>query len=261
VERFVDLGISGKVAVVCASTAGLGRATAEALAHEGASVVVCGRRGKLAEDIAAELPRAVGVGVDLMADSGVDELLAATEEAFGPADILVLNGPGPHTGRVTDIAEGELEDAVRSLVTVHQRLVSRVLPGMLERGWGRILAFGSSTIIAPVADMALSGVGRTALAVYLKMLATEVAASGVTVNMLLPGRIATDRLAQFDAARAARTDVDTATVKAFSPTGIPARRFGEPGEFGAVAAFLCSDLASYVTGTAVRCDGGMSPVL
>jgi 3-oxoacyl-[acyl-carrier protein] reductase len=255
----VDLGISGKVAVVCASTAGLGRATAERLAHEGASVVVCGRRGKLAEDIAAELPRAIGVGVDLLAESGVDELLAATEKAFGPTDILVLNGPGPRTGRVTDIEDGELEDAMRTLVAVHQRLVSLVLPGMLERRWGRILAVGSSTILAPVADLALSAVGRTALAAYLKMLATEVAASGVTVNLLLPGRIATDRLAQLDAARAAGTEGDVAAAAA--PTGIPARRFGEPREFGAVAAFLCSDLASYVTGTAVRCDGGALPVL
>lgn len=257
----MDLGITGRVAIVCASTAGLGRATAEALAREGVSVVVSGRRGKLAEEIAAGLPRAIGVGVDLLADSGTDELLAATERAFGPADILVLNGPGPDAGRVTDIANGQLESAMRMLVGVHQRLVAHVLPGMLERRWGRILAVGSSTIVAPVADLALSGIGRTALAAYLKMLANEVAASGVTVNMLLPGRIATERLAKLDADRAARSEVNLATVTKALTAGIPAGRFGEPGEFGAVAAFLCSDLASYLTGSAVRCDGGMSPVL
>jgi 3-oxoacyl-[acyl-carrier protein] reductase len=257
----VDLRISGKTAIVCASTSGLGRATAEALAREGVNVVVCGRRRKLAEEIAAGLPRAIGVGVDLMVDAEVDQLLAATEKAFGPVHILVLNGPGPRSGQVTDIADGELEDAMRSLMTVHQKMVSRVLPGMLERRWGRILAVGSSTVVAPIAHLALSGVGRAALAIYLKMLATEVAASGVTVNMLLPGRIATDRLTQFDADRAAREGVELAAVTAASTADIPAHRYGEPGEFGAVAAFLCSELASYVTGSAVRCDGGLSPVL
>lgn len=257
----MELGLKGRTAVVCASTSGLGRVTAETLAGEGANVVVCGRRGRLAEDIASGLPRAVGVGVDLLAPGGPDTLVAAALEAFGPADILVLNGPGPRPARVTEIGEGEVGDAVDSLVTVHHRLMSLVLPHMREQRWGRVLAIGSSAVVAPVGDLALSGIGRTAFAAYLKMLATEVAADGVTVNMLLPGRIATERVRRLDATRAARSGRGVEEVSAASAAEIPARRYGVPAEFGAVAAFLCGSQASYLTGSAVRCDGGLSPVL
>lgn len=257
----MDLGITGRTAVVCASTAGLGRATAEALAAEGAQVVVCGRRAEAAEEIAEGLPRAVGIGVDLLAPDGAHTLMRAAESAFGPVDILVLNGPGPRPGRVTGIHEGELGAAMDSLVTAHHRLVSLALPHMREQRWGRILAVGSSAVVAPINDLALSGVGRSALAAYLKMLATEVAADGVTVNMLLPGRIATERVRRIDSARATGSGRTVADVTAESEGQIPVNRYGEPGEFGAVAAFLCSERASYVTGSAVRCDGGQSPVL
>lgn len=257
----MELGVAGKTAIVCASTSGLGRATAEALAREGANVVVCGRRGEVAERIAASLPRAVGMSVDLLTVEGANALMDMASDTFGPVDILVLNGPGPRSARVTEIMETEVCSAVNSLLTVHQRLVSMVLPSMRDRRWGRILAIGSSTVVAPVVDLALSGIGRAALATYLKMLATEVASNGVTVNMLLPGRIATDRVMQLDAARAVRSGCDVETVSAASIAEIPANRYGEPREFGAVAAFLCSDVASYITGSAVRCDGGLSPVL
>ncbi|MGH3826060.1 MAG: SDR family oxidoreductase [Pseudonocardiaceae bacterium] len=257
----MELGITGKTAIVCASTSGLRRVTAEELAREGANVVVCGRRGELAKSIAAGLPRAVGMGVDLLTADGAHALLDMTSDIFGPVDILVLNGPGPRPARVTEITETEVVGAVNSLVTIHQRLASKVLPGMRNRRWGRILAIGSSSVVVPIGDLALSGVGRAALGSYLKMLATEVASDGVTVNMLLPGRIATDRVTQLDAARAARSGSDVDTVSAASAAEIPANRYGEPREFGAVAAFLCSDAASYITGSAVRCDGGLSPVL
>lgn len=257
----MELGIAGKIAIVCASTSGLGRATAEALAGEGANVVVCGRRGQVAEHVAASLPRAIGMAVDLLTAEGADALVSRTLDVFGPVDILVLNGPGPRPARVTEIIQTEVTDAINSLLTIHQRLVSMVLPSMRDRRWGRILAIGSSTVITPVGDLALSGIGRTALAAYLKMLATEVASNGITVNMLLPGRIATDRVMQLDAARAARSGSDVETINAASVAEIPANRYGEPREFGAVAAFLCSDVASYITGSAVRCDGGLSPIL
>ncbi|MFE4667825.1 SDR family oxidoreductase [Streptomyces sp. NPDC056716] len=257
----MDLGIGGRTAIVCASTAGLGRATAEALAVEGARVVVCGRRADLAEKVAAGLPHAVGVGVDLLAPDGADTLMRAARAAFGPPDILVLNGPGPRPARITEIAEPELGGAVESLMTVHHRLLSLALPHMRERRWGRVLAVGSSAVAAPIQDLALSVVGRTALAAYLKMLATEVAGDGVTVNLLLPGRIATDRVRRIDAARAAGSGDTVDRVIAASARRIPLGRYGEPDEFGAVAAFLCSERASYLTGSAVRCDGGQSPVL
>ncbi|MDH6145958.1 MULTISPECIES: SDR family oxidoreductase [Kitasatospora] len=257
----MELGITGRTAVVCASTSGLGEAVAVALAAEGANVVVCGRRAEQARRIAAALPRAVGVGVDLLDEEGPQALLTATEQAFGPADILVLNGPGPRPARVTELREEELGAAADSLLTVHHRLVSRALPHMREQGWGRILAIGSSAVVTPINDLALSGIGRTALAAYLKMLAAEVAPDGVTVNLLLPGRIATDRVRRLDAARADRDGRTEAEVRAQSAAGIPMGRYGEPDEFGATAAFLCGEPASYLTGIAVRCDGGQAPVL
>ncbi|MEU8032207.1 SDR family oxidoreductase [Streptomyces sp. NPDC049099] len=246
---------------MCASTDGLGRAVAEALAHEGADVVVCGRRAELARDIAAKLPSAVGIGADLPAPTGAAELVERATAAFGPIGILVLNGPGPRPAPVTGIEADELGAAVDSLVTAHHRLLSRTLPHMRQQRWGRVLAIGSSAVVAPIADLALSGVGRTALAAYLKMLATEVASDGVTVNMLLPGRIATHRVEQLDAGRAARSGRTVEEERAQSAARIPMNRYGTPEEFARCAAFLCSDAAAYVTGTALRCDGGQSPVL
>ncbi|WP_327370961.1 SDR family oxidoreductase [Streptomyces sp. NBC_01217] len=253
--------MQGRVAVVCASTTGLGAAVAEALGAAGAKVVVTGRRGDVASEVASRLPAAAGVGVDLLAPGGTDRLVDFAETVFGPVDIMVLNGPGPRAGRIIEVGEEELGEAVDSLVTVHHRLLARVLPHMRGQGWGRVLAIGSSAVVAPISDLALSGIGRAALASYLKMLATEVAPDGVTVNMLLPGRIRTERVERIDAERALRSGRPLAAERAASAEAIPARRYGAPAEFGAVAAFLCGAPASYVTGSAVRCDGGASPVL
>jgi 3-oxoacyl-[acyl-carrier protein] reductase len=247
----MDLGIKNRTAVVCASTGGLGRAVAEALAAEGAHVVVSGRRGDLARDIAETLPGATGVEADLTDPE------AARTLVDGPVDILVLNGPGPKPGDAAAVGEADFATAFDSLFITQQRLVAAALPGMRERGWGRILAIGSSGVAAPLAGLALSNAGRAALAAYLKTLAGEVAAEGVTVNLLLPGRIATDRVASLDQAKAARQGRTVGEVAAESRATIPAGRYGTPAEFGAAAAFLCGASASYITGTAVRCDGGL----
>jgi 3-oxoacyl-[acyl-carrier protein] reductase len=257
----MDLGITGRVAVVCASTAGLGEATARALAAEGARVVVCGRRGELARAIAAELAEAVGVEVDLTAPDGPARLAEAAVDAFGPVDILVLNSPGPRPGGSVDVDDDDIEDALGSLLLTHQRLVSLVLPGMRERRWGRILALASIGVIAPIPSLALSNIGRAALGAYLKTLATEVAPDSVTVNLLLPGRISTERTLELAAYRARREGIGVEEMIARTEAAIPAGRFGKPAELGAVAAFLCSEAASYVTGTATRCDGGAVPSL
>ncbi|RPK54584.1 3-oxoacyl-[acyl-carrier-protein] reductase FabG [Streptomyces sp. ADI96-02] len=253
----MDLGITGRTALVAASTSGLGRAVAEALAAEGARVVVTGRRGEAAREIAARLPEAIGVEADLAAPDGPRLMAEAARSAYGDPDILVLNGPGPRPGRAADITHDEVSGALETLVLAQQRLTALVLPAMRARGWGRILAIGSSGIAAPLPDLALSNLGRAATAAYLKTLAAEVAADGVTVNLLLPGRIATDRVAGLDRAKAAREDRSREDVEAESRAAIPAGRYGAPAEFGAAAAFLCSAPASYVTGTALRCDGGL----
>lgn len=253
----MDLGLRGRTAVVAASTGGLGEAVVRALGTEGANVVVAGRRGERARQIASELPSAVGVELDLMAQDGPQSLVAAATEAFGPVDIAVLNGPGPRPGTAAGLTTQELETAFSTLVLSQHRLVALVLPGMRERGWGRVLSIASSGVVSPLPGLVTSNAGRAALAGYLKTLAGEVAADGVTVNLLLPGRIATDRVAELDAGAAARTGRSTAYVQADARARIPAGRYGRPEEFGAVGAFLCSDLASYVTGVAVRCDGGL----
>ena len=140
-------------------------------------------------------------------------------------------------------------------------LFRSVLPAMLAQRWGRILSISSTSVVAPIASLALSNLGRAALAGYLKTLASEVAPQGITVNSLLPGRIATPRTRQINEAAAARSGIPVADVEQSSVGEIPAGRYGEPDEFGAVAAFLCSARASYVTGAALRCDGGLVPTL
>ncbi|MEU6264540.1 SDR family oxidoreductase [Saccharopolyspora shandongensis] len=257
----MELGLQGKTALVCASTSGLGRATARALAADGATVVVTGRSSDRVAEVAGELPNAVGVACDLVADGGAEQLLAAAREAVGDLDVLVLNGPGPAPGPASGTDTAGIEQAIATLVKPQQLLVQGVLPAMLDKGWGRILSISSTSVQAPLPNLSLSNLGRAALAGYLKTLAAEVAAQGVTVNSLLPGRIATPRARQIDEAAAERTGRSLSEVEAASRAGIPAGRYGDPDEFGAAAAFLCSAPAAYITGTALRCDGGLVPTL
>jgi 3-oxoacyl-[acyl-carrier protein] reductase len=253
----MDLGLKDRVALVLASTGGLGAATARALAEEGARVVVSGRNAERAEELAASLPEATAVPVDLTADGAVETLLSATREAYGEPDVVVLNGPGPKPGAAADLDADDVDTLNDLLLKAHVAIVRRTLPHMREQGWGRILAVGSSGVEAPIPMLAASNVGRAGLAAYLKTLAAEVASDGVTVNMLLPGRIATDRVAALDEAAAQRQGVAVGEVRTASQAKIPTGRYGDPAEFGGVAAFLCSTVASYVTGSLVRCDGGM----
>lgn len=246
----MDLGLRGKTALVCASTAGLGLATAEALAAEGARVVISGRRAGQAAEIAGGLPGAVAVECDVTEPGAARRLHDEAVTALGAQlDIVVLNGPGPKPAPAQAVSADNLRAAFETLMVFQQELVALALPSMRERGWGRIVAIGSTSVVEPIAGLALSSVGRAALAAYLKTLAAEVAAEGVTVNLVLPGRIDTDRVRSLD--EAAGPGAQERSVAA-----IPAGRYGTPAEFGAVAAFLCSEQAAYVTGTALRVDGG-----
>jgi len=253
----VDTGLTGRTAIVPGSTSGLGLAVARSLAAEGASVVLAGRRGAIARDQAAELPSAVGVEADLLDPAGVDEVIrAARALGDGTVDILVLNGGGPPPGTAVDLDTEAVDQAVARLLRPHVQLVSAFLPGMRERGWGRVVAIGSSGVQEPIPGLAASNVGRAALAGYLKTLAAEVAADGVTVNMVLPGRIDTDRVTQLDQGAAERTGTPLDEVRRSSEARIPIGRYGRPEEFAAVVTFLASAAAAYVTGEQVRCDGG-----
>jgi len=253
----MDLGLEGHTAIVAGSTSGLGAAVAAMLGREGANVVIAGRRQALAQQLASELPRAIGVGLDLVDPTSIETAVSATERAFGAADILVLNSGGPPPAPAVDLDEGLLQSGLTALLLRQIDLVARLLPGMRSRHWGRIVAVGSSGVQQPLPDLAISNVARAALASYLKTLAAEVARDDVTVNMVLPGRIDTERVAALDRLRADRQGIDAATVKQRSEETIPLGRYGTPFEFAAVVCFLCSELASYVTGAQVRVDGGL----
>jgi len=253
----METGLKGRTAVVPGASSGLGLAVARGLAAEGANVVLAGKRGELVRAEAAKLPSALGVEIDLTDPAATATLVGQAEERFGPVDVLVLNGGGPPPGLAADFTPEQLTTAVGLLVQPHLRLVAAVLPGMRERGFGRIVSIGSSGVQQPIEGLVASNAARAALAGYLKTLATEVAADGVTVNMVLPGRIDTDRVGVLDRANAERSGSTPEQARARAEAGIPTGRYGTPDEFAAVVTFVASAAAAYVTGEQIRCDGGL----
>lgn len=248
---------SRRIAFVSASTSGLGLASVHALASSGMRVAVTGRRGDLARNIASKIPGAIGLQVDL---TKPDQLAAAVVhicETAGDIDVLVLNSGGPAPARALTMDRPALERAFELIVYPAQQLIRAVVPRMCERGWGRVIAVGSSGVEQPIAGLAASNAARSSLAALLKTLAGEVAGSGVTVNMVVPGRFATDRALALDASKGEHTGVSAADVARKSQALIPAGRYGDPEEFAAVVGFLASPGASYITGGLVRVDGGM----
>lgn len=257
----MDLGIADKKAVVLASSRGLGAGIAEALAREGTHVLLCGRtEDRLAQNckvINETTPgKADYVIADLADDNVVDTLIAAIEEKLGRADILVNNSGGPTPGSVAEMSPDRLDRFFNSMVAPIIALTNRLVPQMKERGWGRILTVASSGVQEPIANLALSNTLRSALVGWNKTLSSEVAASGITANLLLPGRIHTDRIDELDHATAERSGTSLTEVRKGTLSAIPAGRLGRVEEFAAVAAFLCSRQASYLTGSLIRCDGG-----
>jgi 3-oxoacyl-[acyl-carrier protein] reductase len=261
----MDLRIAGKTALVLGASSGLGRAIALGLAREGVNVALAARRTHLLEGLAADCTalgvRALPIAWDLADRSVIDANVAAIEADLGPVDILINNtgGPPPTTaaGQDADLWIAQFNAMVASVIAI----TDRVLPGMRERKFGRILTSTSSGVVAPIPGLALSNALRLSLVGWSKTLAREVAKDGVTCNVIVPGRIATDRTRFLDEKRAEREGKDLAAVEAASLAAIPAGRFGDPEEYAAVAAFLCSVPAAYVTGSIVRVDGGQIPSL
>ena len=258
----MDLKLTGKRALVCGGSSGLGRAVAAALVGEGAHVILLSRHADTLKTVADELTatgpgRAGFVAADL-ADH--DALLASVDEAErqlgGSIEILLNNTGGPPPSGVSGLDPSVWREHFESMVLSVFRLTDRVLPAMRQAGWGRILNVASITVVEPSAVLGVSNTLRASVAAWAKTLAGEVAANGVTVNTLLPGRIDTPRIERLDAARAAATGVEPAEARAESVKSIPAGRIGTTEEFGAVAAFLASPLAGYVTGSLIRVDGG-----
>ena len=258
----MDLGIKGRVALVMASSRGLGQAMAVSLAKEGVKVAVTGRNPeglkKSVELIEAVGGVAIALNWDLSDHSLIDGLVSKVEQELGPMEILINNTGGPPptsaTGQDPALWQKSFNDMVLSLIAI----TDRVLPGMRERKWGRIITSTTSGAIAPIKNLAISNTLRAALQAWSKTLSSEVAADGVTVNIIMPGRVATERLRQLDEARAKRESIPYEEVVKSSLRLIPTGRYGDPTEYGDAATFLASQNASYITGTVMRVDGGQT---
>jgi 3-oxoacyl-[acyl-carrier protein] reductase len=246
----VDLGIEGRVALVLGASRGIGRGIAAALAREGARVAIASRSAEALEEAASTIEGEVRPFPADTGDSGrMRELPGEVAEALGPVEILVANTGGPPGGGALDNSLEEWEAAFRSLVLAPRVLVESVLPGMRERGWGRIVNVGSASTREPIPGLVLSNANRMAAVGLLKTLAAEVAGDGVTVNTVATGMIATDRLADL------RGSLEQAEVAARER--VPAGRLGTPEEYGDLVAFLCSERAAYLTGAVIPLDGGL----
>jgi 3-oxoacyl-[acyl-carrier protein] reductase len=246
----MDLGLNGRVALVMGASRGLGRAIAGSLAHEGARVALVSRSLETTEAAAEEIG---GDAAGFVADATDLDRLAGlpgeVEARLGPIDILIANSGGPPLGGALDHELDEWERAYRSLVLAPRVLAGAIVPGMRERGWGRIVNVGSGSTREPIPYLNLSNAHRMAAVGFLKTLAREVAGDGITVNTIATGTFATDRLADDSGS--------LEPAEAAARERVPAARLGKPEEYGDLVAFLCSERAAYITGTTIPIDGGL----
>jgi 3-oxoacyl-[acyl-carrier protein] reductase len=246
----MDLGLDGRVALVMGASRGIGRAIAAALASEGARVAIASRSREGIDGAAAAIGgETVGLVADATDRDRLAELPGEVEAKLGPIEILVANTGGPPLGGALDHEREEWERAYRSLVLAPRVLAGAVVPGMRERGWGRIVNVGSSSTREPIPGLNLSNSHRMAAVGFFKTLSREVAADGITVNTVATGRFATERLAD-------RTG-SLEPAEAAAREQVPARRLGRPEEYADLVAFLCSERAAYLTGTVIPIDGGL----
>jgi 3-oxoacyl-[acyl-carrier protein] reductase len=242
----MDIGLTGKRAAVAAATQGLGFGVAQALANEGVTVAICGRSQEKVDAAVAQLgPDAIGIVADVNTPDGAVAFVHSAMAQVGGLDILVTNTGGPPPGRAAEMDVHAYETAFASLCSSAIAMCDAVLPEMRGQGWGRIVAITSTSVREPIATLALSNVARSAYTSYLKSLSGDVASAGITVNSVQPGLHATQRIADLHSG-----NVDD--VARSTPTG----HLGDPIDFGAVVAFLCSEQAKYINGAAVPVDGG-----
>ncbi|RMH52821.1 MAG: SDR family oxidoreductase [Alphaproteobacteria bacterium] len=252
----MDLGIAGKWAIVCAGSRGLGRGCAEALAEEGVSLVLNARSPGPLEEAAAAI-RARGVEVrtvacDITTDAGRAAVVAACPEP----DILITNAGGPPPGMWSDWGRAEWQAAIEANMLTPILLMTALLPGMCERGWGRVVNITSQSVRAPIPQLGLSNAARAGLTGFVAGTARQVAARGVIINNLLPGIHATDRADALDRPLAEREGITLEEARARRAATIPAGRYGTAGEFGRVCAFLCSQHVGFIVGQNILIDGG-----
>lgn len=257
----MDLGINGKTALVFGAAGGLGSAIALTLAREGANVVLADINEEALAPISQKVEKSAAQVMcltwDLADISVIEKNISAIESRFGTVDILVNNtggpAPTPASGQNPALWVKSFESMVLSVISI----TDRVLPGMRQKKWGRIITSTSSGVISPIPNLGISNALRMSLVGWSKTLAREVGKDGITTNVVLPGRIATTRIAFLDEQKAKREGRTVEEVAAESTASIPLGRYGNPAEYGAVVTFLASEQAAYVTGSIVRIDGGL----
>lgn len=257
----MEFGLKNKVALVAASSRGLGRAVAWGLAQEGAKLVICARDKAVLEKTADEIFLGTGVtvfplAVDLAEKEQIDWLVNETLDLFGKVDILVTNAGGPPPGGVDTIDETEWMHAAQLTLMSAVRLSKAVLPGMKKQKWGRIIHMASVSVKEPIPDLLLSNVMRPGLAGFTKSLAREVAADNILVNAVCPGYFMTDRVKALIREKALREKISEESVGAALTRDIPMGRMGRPEELANLIIFLASERASYITGSVFQADGG-----
>ncbi len=253
----MDMGIAGKRALVCASSKGLGRGCAEALAAEGVHLVMNARGSAALEDAAAAIRAAHGVEVvtvaaDITTEEGREKVL----QAAGAVDILVNNAGGPPPGMWSDWEREDFIKALDANMLTPIALMKALMPGMIERGWGRVVNITSQSVKAPLAVLGLSNSARAGLTGYVAGTARQVAGKGVIINNLLPGIHDTDRATALDGGVSKAQGITVEQARAKRQATIPAGRYGTATEFGAACAFLCSEHAGFIVGQNLLLDGG-----
>ncbi len=258
----MELGLTNKIAVVGASSKGLGKAIALGLAYEGARVTICARDNEVLEQTADEIrekteTEVLAIPTDVSQPDQVEVLIARTISHFGGIDILVNNAGGPRAGRFDDLSAEDYRDAVNLNLMSTINMSRAVVPWMRKRGGGRIINLTSVSVKQPVDGLMLSNMARTGVVGFAKTLATELAPDKILVNNVCPGIIFTDRIKQLASVRAEESGITYDEALENMTANIPLGRIGDPEEFANLVVFLASEKSSYITGTTIQVDGGM----